>query len=102
MNIVTEKENFKSKEEMVAGKVVRNLNIARQLLRVGGENVRVIDIKIDRYNPGRCVFVFRDDETFQKYFTQILNENRERRKNFNYEKMYEELRELRKQLAEKE
>lgn len=102
MNIVTTKDNFKNEENTVAGKVIRNLSIARQLLRVGGNDVRVIDIKTDRYNPGRCVFVFKNDNTFQKYFTQVLEENKERRMNMSYEKMCEEIKELKRQLAEKE
>ena len=52
-------------------KLVFNAGVARQLLRVG---VPLADIKSDRTNPDKTVFVFKNDSLFQKEFERINKE----------------------------
>ena len=52
-------------------KLVFNAGVARQLLRVG---VPIADIKSDRTNPEKTVFVFKNDSLFQKEFERINKE----------------------------
>ena len=52
-------------------KLVFNAGVARQLLRVG---VPIADIKSDRTNPDKTVFVFKNDEHFQREFERINEE----------------------------
>lgn len=52
-------------------KLVFNAGVARQLLRVG---IPIADIKSDRTNPDKTVFVFKNDENFQREFERINKE----------------------------
>lgn len=69
----------------VRGKVIRRYNIAKQILRKGGDSVRIIDIKKDRNDPDRKsdVYVFRDDDEFQKVFAEVIEENQKARESRN-------------------
>ena len=102
MNIVTNKNVFtKETGEETKGKVIRKSQIARQLLQRGA---KMIDLKPDRNDPDRkrSVFVFEDDENFQKVFAEILAENKEtrERRTINGDKILSELEELKKKFAE--
>ena len=50
-------------------KIVFNAGIARALLKKG---CMIVDIKQARENPDKTVFVFKNDELFQKEF-ELLN-----------------------------
>ena len=52
-------------------KLVFNSGCARQLLRMG---VPIADIKADRVNPDKTVFVFKRTPEFEEAFTQINKE----------------------------
>lgn len=52
-------------------KLVFNSGVARRLLRMG---VNIADIKADRSNPDKTVFVFRRTPEFENAFTQINKE----------------------------
>lgn len=52
-------------------KLVFNAGCARALLRAG---CTIVDIKQSRENPERSVFVFKNDEKFQKEFERINKE----------------------------
>lgn len=52
-------------------KLVFNAGCARQLLRMG---VAIADIKSDRTNPDKTVFVFKRTPEFEAAFTQINKE----------------------------
>lgn len=73
--------NAKETDNEVKGKVIRKASLTRQLLAVGGDKVRIIDVKVDRDDPTRqrTVHIFRDDEDFQNILTKVLEENRKKR-----------------------
>lgn len=52
-------------------KLVFNAGVARQLIRMG---LVVADIKKDRDNPDKTVFVFKNDEQFQREFERVNKE----------------------------
>jgi hypothetical protein len=52
-------------------KLVFNSGVARRLLKMG---VNIADIKADRANPDKTVFVFKNDEVFQKEFERLNKE----------------------------
>lgn len=52
-------------------KLVFNAGVARRLLRMG---VNIADIKSDRTNPDKTVFVFKRTPEFEDAFTQINKE----------------------------
>ena len=52
-------------------KLVFNAGVARRLLRMG---VPIADIKSDRANPDKTVFVFKRTPEFEAAFTQINKE----------------------------
>lgn len=52
-------------------KLVFNAGVARQLIRMG---IHVADIKADRQNQDKTVFVFKNDEMFQEEFEKINRE----------------------------
>ena len=82
-NIRTLKQNDETRKDQVKGKVIISSDVARQLLRERvSDNVRIIDIKPDRSDKtGRAsVFVFEDNEDFQKTFSAIIDKRRDRRK----------------------
>ena len=52
-------------------KLVFNAGVSRQLIRMG---IPVADIKSDRTNPDKTVFVFKRTPEFEAAFTQINRE----------------------------
>lgn len=52
-------------------KLVFNSGVARRLLKMG---VNIADIKADRTNPDKTVFVFKRTPEFEDAFTQINKE----------------------------
>lgn len=52
-------------------KLVFNSGVARQLLKMG---INIADIKADRNNPDKTVFVFKRTPEFEAAFTQINKE----------------------------
>lgn len=76
MMIRTLENVYSNKEDNELGKVIRKYSIARRLLEVGGDKVRIIDLKPDRTDPDRkrTVFVFRNDDAFQEVLTKVLDE----------------------------
>ena len=52
-------------------RLVFNAGVARHLIRLG---MRVEDIKADKTNPDKTVFVFKNDEDFQREFEKINKE----------------------------
>ena len=52
-------------------KLVFNAGVARRLLRMG---VNIADIKSDRVNPDKTVFVFKRTVEFETAFAQINKE----------------------------
>ena len=61
-------ENKETKKEF---KLVFNASCARQLIRAGSQ---VADIKQDRDNADKTVFVFKNDDDFQREFSRINQE----------------------------
>ena len=52
-------------------RLVFNSGVCRALLKVG---CQIIDIKPDRNNSEKTIFVFKNDEHFQKEFARINQE----------------------------
>ena len=52
-------------------KLVFNAGVVRKLLKAG---CRIIDVKADRDNKNKTVFVFERDEAFEKAFSDINEE----------------------------
>ena len=52
-------------------RLVFNCGVTRALLKVG---CVIIDVKPDRANPDKTIFVFKNDELFQREFARINNE----------------------------
>lgn len=52
-------------------KLVFNAGVARRLLKMG---VNIADIKSDRTNPDKTVFVFKRTHEFEEAFAQINKE----------------------------
>lgn len=52
-------------------KLVFNAGVVRKLLKAG---CRIIDVKADRDNKDKTVFVFERDEAFEKAFLDINEE----------------------------
>ena len=84
MNIVTKQNVFNEEKnnDQKEVKLVRKAAIARQILRIGGKDVRIVDIKQDNTDPDhkRSIFAFENSPRFQEIFTNVLAEN-ERAKN---------------------
>lgn len=57
--------------EKKEAKLIFNAGTARALLKAG---CQVIDVKPDRENPIKSVFVFKNDEKFQVEFERINKE----------------------------
>jgi hypothetical protein len=67
---------FKSKRRKITmeekkAKLVFNAGVVRKLLKAG---CRIIDVKADRDNKDKTVFVFERDEAFEKAFSDINEE----------------------------
>jgi hypothetical protein len=52
-------------------KLVFNSGVARRLLKMG---VNIADIKADKNNPDKTVFVFKRTDDFEEAFAQINRE----------------------------
>lgn len=52
-------------------KLVFNAGVSRRLLKMG---IPIADIKSDRSNPDKTVFVFKRTDEFETAFTQINKE----------------------------
>lgn len=52
-------------------KLVFNAGVARRLIRMG---INIADIKSDRANPDKTVFVFKRTQEFEDAFAQINKE----------------------------
>lgn len=57
--------------EKKEAKLIFNAGTARALLKAG---CQVVDVKPDRENPIKSVFVFKNDEKFQVEFERINKE----------------------------
>ncbi len=66
----------KSKDTMKEFKLVFNAGITRRLIRMG---IPVADIKQDRDNADKTVFVFKNDANFREAFENINKEIAEAR-----------------------
>lgn len=99
MNIVTVKNPYEKETDEVKGKVIRKAQIARQLLHRGA---RMIDLKPDRDDPDhkRSVYIFEQNDDFEKIFSSILDENRKVRQTQEESAMKKEIEDLKKQLEE--
>ena len=64
-------KNVKNDEIKKEFKLVFNAGVSRQLIRMG---IPVADIKADRTNPDKSVFVFKRTPEFEAAFTQINKE----------------------------
>lgn len=83
MEVKTNKNVFSGNNE--DAKVIRSAKIARQLLQKGGESVRIIDVKPNKTDSNKTVFIFRNDDNFQKCFNEVLSENQESRNKNNFD-----------------
>ena len=97
MNIITQKNTFEKEHTDVVpkGKVIRKAQIARQLLQHGA---RMIDLKPDRDDPDhkRSVYIFEQNDDFEKIFSAIIDENKKNRQS----SMQREIEDLKKQIEE--
>ena len=97
-------------DDEVQGKVIRNCSIAREIIRAARNNnevLNILDLKPDRNDPDkkRTVVVFENNETFQKYFTQVLREiqdHRSKRDNAEIDELKKQIEELKKLVEVKE
>lgn len=64
-------QNVKVEEIKKEFKLVFNQGVSRQLIRMG---IPVADIKADKNNPDKTVFVFKRTPEFEAAFTQINKE----------------------------
>lgn len=64
-------KNVKVEEIKKEFKLVFNQGVSRQLIRMG---IPVADIKADKNNPDKTVFVYRRTPEFEAAFTQINKE----------------------------
>ena len=98
MNIITVKNPYETKETNgVKGKVIRKAQIARQLLQRGA---RMIDLKPDRDDPDhkRSVYIFEQDDNFERIFSELIEENRRNRQNNDESEMKKEIEDLKRQI----
>ena len=52
-------------------KLIFQPKVARRLLKMGG---KIIDIKADRENKQRTIFVFERDDAFDRNFDTVVND----------------------------
>ena len=90
MPIRTYKNGFKNRDE-VAGKVIRSQSLAKKLLHCTPPNV-IIDIKPDRENYEKTVFVFRNDDKFQSDLKDILDEREKEREKEREEERFKDVK----------
>ena len=77
------KNNYTTKYDETKGKVIISPSLARQILHERVSNdVRIIDIKPDRSDRygNKSVYVFEDNEDFQKTMDNVLEKRQSRTK----------------------
>lgn len=52
-------------------KIIFNAGCARRLLKAGAT---IVDVKADKTNPDKTLFIFKRDEVFEKAFAEINEE----------------------------
>ena len=92
-------DNAIEKNNDINGKVVRNPRLARQILAKGGKDVWLFDIKPDRDNPQKSVYIFENTDKFQEILSSVLDENRQSRKS-NEDDLIRKMEEMQKKLDE--
>lgn len=108
MNIITTSGDIAATKEDIPGKVIRNLGVARMIKRRGGSEVEILDVKPDKFNKQRTVVVFRNDDKFNKIFSDVLDEIGNSRASNDYKKhedideLREEIKMLKRMIAERE
>lgn len=102
MNIKTLNNTFSKETNDNNGKVIRKASLARQILKAGGESVRIIDLKQDKLDKTgqRTVFVFENTDKFQEVFSSVLNEIKKNNNTNNTDEMKKEIESLRNEIAE--
>ena len=92
----------KDTDNEVKGKLVRSAFLTRRILRLGGNDVRIIDVKKDREDKTglKSVFVFEDTDKFQEVFSKVLADVKQERESGNAENLMKEIENLRNELAE--
>lgn len=104
-SIEDEAKNEENKN-VVTGKVVRNMSIARKLLShvdwKPSNEIRVIDIKKNKEDPtgNSTVIIFENNEAFQKLFSEVIEENRRDRGSRETDELKRQIEELTKKVAE--
>lgn len=76
--------NYVNRENETKGKVIISPSIARQILHNKvSDDVRIIDIKPDHSDRSgvKSVYVFEDNEDFQKTFENVMNNRQTRPRN---------------------
>ena len=58
-------------ENLNDSKLIFKPKVARRLLKMGA---KIIDIKADRENKQRTIFVFERDENFDRNFDTVIND----------------------------
>lgn len=77
-------------EENKTSKLIFKSYIARRLIKMGN---KVIDIKPDRENAQRTIFVFQIDDKFNRDFDTVINELADERINNKTAKTVKETKE---------
>lgn len=101
MQVRTRENPFGNNTKEMLGKVIRKPEIAKKILNLGGEDVRIIDIKPSKTNRSASWFVFKNDEKFQDIFEKVIDENKREREDDGYtDSNNSEIEELKRQIAE--
>lgn len=103
MNIRTLNNAFtQNTDNEVKGKLVRSAFLTRRILRLGGNDVRIIDVKKDREDKTglKSVFVFEDTDKFQEVFSKVLADVKHEKESSGTEGLMKEIETLRNELAE--
>lgn len=99
MYIKTLKNSFEKpfqENDEIKGKIIRNSGIARSILQKGKKDVWLFDIKPDRENPMRTVYLFEDTDKFQEILDNVLKEHSQKKQ----QKQKDENAELRREIEE--
>jgi hypothetical protein len=84
MEIRTLKQKQNNGETPAKCKVIINQSMARAIIRgetSHGKKAVLVDIKPDKSNRAKTVFVFEDNDDFQEIFEAIVKERHERSQN---------------------
>lgn len=102
MNIITTKDSFGTETQQQPVKLVRKAALARKVLQQGGNDVRIVDIKMDNTDPDhkRSIFAFENTDKFQEIFSAVLEENRKEREEVGRSENQKQIDELTKQIEE--